>query len=98
MSFTGSKCSQQPSHLYSEMIAGAKKCLPFPGLCAFHSLPVCGSLFMREINGWETSAENSALFVCAIPATFHGSLVLYLSISFHCFHKIISCCSPVEAM
>lgn len=61
------------------MIARAKKCLPFPGLCAFHSLPVCGSLFMREINGWETSAENSALFVCAIPATFHSSLVLYLS-------------------
>lgn len=77
MSFTAAKCSQQPSHLYGEMIAGAQKCLPFPGLCLClcHSVPMCGPLFMREINGglarcWETSTEKSPVCVGAIPTTF----------------------------
>lgn len=73
--------SDQPSHLYREMMPKAKKCvlgfgLVFVYVCVIQCDCVV-PLFMREINGgWqdaETNTEISAVCVGAIPATFKST-------------------------
>lgn len=67
--------------------------------CVCHSLPMCGPLFMREINGglarcWQTSAEKSAVCVGAIPATFTPAQCYFcqlLSSVLQCNQRLQSC-------